>query len=251
MSIERQLEALWEPAPPTVATGALLGVGLVDGYRIFDSPVGEVVVAFNAAGVSAVDLADGDVEERFRGRFGRPLVPARPPRGWEERIGRAIERGTPGDLPVDLRSVTPFQRTVLEVTATIPKGQVRSYGWLARAVGSPRAVRAVGTALARNPVPLIIPCHRVVRTDGRLGAYSLGGPDRKRRLLFHEGADPDRLERLAARGVRFVGSDTTGVFCLPTCRHARRIGDRHRIEFGTDQEAVAAGFRPCRICRPA
>ena len=250
MNVEQELGALAETPPPTVTAGILLGTGLADGYRIFDSPVGAVAVAFNPAGVSAVDLVDDDLEERFAERFGRRLLPARPPRGWETKIGRAIERGTPGDLPVDLRSVTAFQRMVLEATARIPRGQVRPYGWLARMVGAPGAARAVGSTMARNPVPLIIPCHRVVRSDGRIGAYSLGGPGRKRVLLRHEGADPDLLETWAAKGVRYVGSDTTGIFCFPTCRHARRIGDRHRVEFRTDRAALEAGHRPCEVCRP-
>lgn len=251
MNIEEELRGLTEDPPTVVARGVLLGTGLADGYEVFDSPVGEVAVAFNPGGVSAVDLVDDDLEERFAVRFGRRLYRARPPRGWAARIGRAIERGTPGDLPVDLRSVTSFQRTVLEVTARIPKGEVRPYGWLARMVGRPRAARAVGSTMARNPVPLIVPCHRVVRSDGRLGAYSLGGPHHKRELLRHEGADPEGLEDLARRGVRYVGSDTTGVFCLPTCRHARRISERHRVEFGSEREAAEAGFRACRVCRPS
>ena len=238
MNIETELARLTETPPGTVTVGTLLGTGLADGYDVFDSPVGEVIVAFNPVGVSAVDLADGDPETRFFTRFGRRLYRARPPRGWEVRIGQAIERGSPGDLPVDLRSVTPFQRTVLEAAARIPKGEVRPYGWLARMVGRPRAARAVGSTMARNPVPLIVPCHRVVRSDGRIGAYSLGGPHRKWELLRREGADPDRLEDLARRGVRYVGSDTTGVF------------DRHRVEFRSDRQAVDAGFRPCRVCRP-
>ncbi len=250
MNIETELVRLTERPPAGVTVGILLGTGLADGYRIFDSPVGEVAVAFNPAGVSAVDLVDDDLEGRLAARLGRPVYPARPPRNWETRIGRAIERGTPGDLPVDLRPVTAFQRTVLEAAARIPRGEVRPYGWVARMVGRPGAARAVGSTMARNPVPLIVPCHRVVRADGRLGAYSLGGAHRKEELLRYEGADPDRLEDLARRGIRYVGSDTTGVFCLPTCRHARRIGDRHRVEFRSDLEAVDAGFRPCRSCRP-
>ena len=250
MNIENRLSALRSNAPEVVVTGTLLGAGLADGYRTFESPVGPVAVTFNPDGVSSVDLFDDDLEERFASRFGRPAVAAAPPRGWDVKIGRAIERGTPGDLPVDLRSVTEFQRSVLEVTARIPRGEVRPYGWLAEQIGNPGAVRAVGSTMARNPVPLIIPCHRVVRTDGHIGNYSLGGPHNKRELLTFEGTDPDRLERLAGRQVRFLGSDTTHVFCHPTCRHARRITDPHRVEFHSSDEAQEAGYRPCLDCRP-
>ena len=89
-------------------------------------------------------------------------------------------------LPVCLDALTPFQQSVLNKTAEIPRGQVRSYGWIAEAIGSPNAHRAVGTALALNPLPFVIPCHRVVRADGRLGAYSGGGTAVKARLLTLE-----------------------------------------------------------------
>ena len=117
-------------------------------------------------------------------------------------------------------------------------------------IGHPAAVRAVGTALGHNPVPLLIPCHRVVRSDGHIGQYSLGGPENKRTLLEWEGADPDELERLAKAGIRYIGSDTTHIVCHPTCHHARRVTDRHRITFRSMDEAARSGYRPCKICRP-
>src|SRR5438046_4323307 len=87
----------------------------------------------------------------------------------------------------DLVMLRPFERIVLEQLRSIPKVQVRTYRDIAREIGHPGAVRAVGNACAKNPVPLIVPCHRVVRTDGGLGGYSLrGGTALKRRLL--EGA---------------------------------------------------------------
>lgn len=250
MTIEDQLATLHRPAPRSIEPAALLGTGLADGYAPFESPLGTVIVTFNPFGISSVDMADDGAADRFGERFGRPAIPALPPRGWERKIDRAIDRGTPGDLPIDLRSRSPFQRAVLELAAGIPRGEVRPYGWLAREVGNPGAVRAVGSTMARNPVPLIIPCHRVVRTDGRIGDYSLGGADNKRALLSVEGADPAGLEALASRHVRYQGSDTTRVFCHPTCRHARRITDAHRVEFRSASEAVDAGYRACLTCRP-
>jgi O-6-methylguanine DNA methyltransferase len=90
---------------------------------------------------------------------------------------------------VDLSRVGPFEREVLRALLRIPAGQVRTYGEIARAVGDPGAARAVGTACARNPLPLLIPCRRVVRSDGGLGGYSMqGGVELKRRLLEDEGA---------------------------------------------------------------
>jgi O-6-methylguanine DNA methyltransferase len=250
MNPETLLAAMRTDAPPTVLEGALLGTGLAEGYAEYESPIGAVIVAFNPAGVTAVDLAEDAAFERVATRLGRDLVAARPPAGWDRRIGAAIERGRPGDLPLDLRALTDFQRDVLAQAAGIPRGEVRTYGWLARESGHPRAVRAVGSAMARNPVPLIVPCHRVVRSDGRIGAYSLGGPDRKWTLLRAEGAHPDELETLAARGVRFVGSDTTSIYCHPSCARARRIGESHRVAFRDARAAEEAGFRPCLVCRP-
>jgi len=77
----------------------------------------------------------------------------------------------------------------------IPSGEVRSYKWVAQQIGAERAVRAVVTALARNPIPFLIPCHRVIRTDGRIGHYSAGGSSMKAKLLAFEGADIRGLER--------------------------------------------------------
>lgn len=250
MNLEETLADLKTPAPEHLADGVLLGTGLADGFDTFDSPLGEVIVAFNIRGISAVDLAEDDALERFASRFHRRLVEANPPHGWRDRIRRALDRGAPGSLPIDFRSVTTFQQQVLIETAHIPKGQVRSYGWLAKIIDHPRATRAVGSTMARNPVPLIIPCHRVVRADGRIGNYALGGPDNKVRLLEAEGADLARLEDLARRDVRFLGSDTTHIYCHPTCRQARRISERHLVEFRSESEAVEAGYRPCQVCRP-
>lgn len=250
MTLEQQLSDLRLAPPSTLIRGTLLGAGLVEGFSLFDSPIGSVAVTFNTEGVSAVELAAGDFVETLTERLDRPVDEASPPSGWRAKIERAIERGRPNDLPVDLRAVTEFQRQVLTITASIPYGEVRPYGWLASQVGNPGAVRAVGSTMARNPVPLIIPCHRVVRSDGHIGNYSLGGPDRKVVLLSHEGIDLTELERLANRGVRFIASDTTGVFCHPTCRHARRITSDHRVEFASITQAGNAGYRGCKVCRP-
>ena len=88
-----------------------------------------------------------------------------------------------------LFGLTPFQRSVLLECAKIPKGETRSYAQIARAIGKPKASRAVGNALAKNPLAPLIPCHRVIKSDGRPGGYSAkGGAERKRALLSMEGA---------------------------------------------------------------
>ena len=89
----------------------------------------------------------------------------------------------PMEHRVDLSTTTDFNQRVLEVVRQIPYGVLRSYKWVANEIGAPRATRPVGQALSRNPLPIIIPCHRVVNSDGSLGGYSGGGPDMKRRLI--------------------------------------------------------------------
>lgn len=102
--------------------------------------------------------------------------------------------GEPINFPNCLDELTSFQQAVLNITATIPRGQVRSYGWVARAIGRPDANRAVGTALGRNPLQFVIPCHRVIRADGRLGAYSGGGTETKAYLLTLEGVSISKTD---------------------------------------------------------
>ncbi|MEU6718818.1 methylated-DNA--[protein]-cysteine S-methyltransferase [Nonomuraea sp. NPDC046802] len=209
-------------------------------------PIGELAVAFTDQGVAYVHEGDG-FAEAFRKRFARPLLPAaRPPAG----LLPALRTGRPSGLRLDLRGMSDFQREVLEAARTIPRGEVRPYAWIAERVGRPRAVRAVGTALARNPVPLLIPCHRVTRSDGVVGEYVFG-PAAKERLLLAEGADLERVRELAGRRVFYLASDTTGVVCFPTCHNARRITPRHRHGFRSVAQARAAGYRPCRTCEPA
>lgn len=91
------------------------------------------------------------------------------------------------DISFGLSTLTPFQRKVLEVTKTIPYGETRNYKWVAGRIGNPKAARAVGQALKKNPYPEIIPCHRVIRSDGKLGGYSKGTQEKKQ-LLKKEGA---------------------------------------------------------------
>ena len=252
--IEEALAAIAVRAPDRLRAAVLVETGLADHYARIDSPIGPLLVAWNGLGVSLVDAESDDAafEVRHRAATGRPAV--RFDAGVPERLAGAIVRRLGGNrrvrIDLDLRGHTDFERAVWMKALEIPRGEVRPYGWVAAEIGRPRAVRAVGTALGHNPVPLIVPCHRVVRTDGTIGQYSLGGPANKRAILRSEGLDPERLERIAAAGTRYVGSDTTHIVCLPTCRDARRITDAHRVAFGSYRAAAAAGYRPCRACRP-
>lgn len=252
MNIEEQLESLiGSEAPSRISEATALGTGIADGFDFYESVVGTVVVTFNPEGVSSLSLASEDYEQHFTSRFGRPLIRAEAPSAWGRLIPERIDAGSPGKLPVDLRSLTVFQHEVLMRATTIPRGEVRPYGWLARLIGKPGAARAVGSTMARNPIPLIIPCHRVIRSDGHIGAYSLGGPHQKWELLSFEGAEPERLERLAGQGVRVQGNTSTHIYCLPTCRAIRRSQSENVTGFRDTSGAIEAGFRACKICQPA
>lgn len=215
-------------------------------------PVGELYVASTDHGIAYVRTSDavhGDDAEfatEFRHRFARPLLAAdRPPAG----LLPALHAHRVGRLRFDLRQLSEFEREVLLAVLSIPRGQVRPYAWVASEVGRPKAVRAVGSALGRNPVPVLIPCHRVVRSDGSLGDYVFTPPV-KRALLDREGTNIGELYELGRHGVHYLASDTTGVVCFPTCPNARRITDAHRHGFRSVRNAEAAGYRPCRHCRP-
>jgi len=210
-------------------------------------------VAWGMDGVTAAERAgdpDG-FELEYATRLGHPVqrVPEMPARLAAQVEHRLAGERTSGP-PIDIGDLTEFEQAVLRKTMEIPYGEVRPYSWVAREIDRPRAVRAVGTALAHNPVTFVIPCHRVVRADGHIGQYGAGGPEAKREVLGQEGIDATELERLAGSGVRYTGSDSTRIYCYPSCRHARRTMSKHEVRFRTANDAAAAGYRPCRICRP-
>lgn len=184
------------PAPTAEATAAgrrrlrrLLSANREAAYGSFPGPFGEVFVAVSERGVCRVSWRTD--EARFRDEVEalglravrRRQVAATALRQVREYLAGRRERF---DLPIDLVALTPFQRAVLEETATVPRGAFSTYGDIARRVGRPRAYRAVGNALNINPVPLLVPCHRVLAAGGALGGYG-GGLDIKRFLLELEG----------------------------------------------------------------
>lgn len=166
------------------------------------------------------------------------------------RAEHALAGETRGDTIAYLGDLPSFHRQVLEATAGIPRGEVRPYAWVARNAGNAGAVRAAGTALAHNPVPFIVPCHRVVKSDFELGRYSAaGGPATKERILRFEGLQLERLAELRARGIRYLGHGGDA-FCFPGCGGAWEPEDDFRTFHNVD-EALALGYRPCEACRPA
>ncbi|MDH2445266.1 methylated-DNA--[protein]-cysteine S-methyltransferase [Amnibacterium sp. CER49] len=161
-------------------------------YRTVDSPLGPLLVAATERGVLRVAFArEGQdaVLDALAERVG-PRVLRTP--GRLDPVARWLDRYFAGSTdpfaqPLDLRLARGFRLAVLERLRGVPYGTTVSYGTLAAAVEHPKAVRAVGTACATNPLPLLIPCHRVVRSDGTIGAY-LGGTAAKERLLALESA---------------------------------------------------------------
>jgi O-6-methylguanine DNA methyltransferase len=240
-------------APKTLLPRVLDRVRLGDRYWALESPVGRVFVATSPLGITRVSRAASAqaFEHAYRQTFGRTVLPAETPApsALRRRIeGRPLR--TDESLRFDLSGLTRFERAVLKKATEIPRGEVRPYGWIAREIGHPGAVRAAGSALARNPVPLLIPCHRVVRTDGHIGNYSMGGRRAKRLVLEAEGAKPEIIERLASSGVRYLGNASKRYFCYPTCGGIQTPVDENTVRFQSERDAVAAGYHPCKTCRP-
>jgi len=198
MRIERHEElaglvaSLPDPAVPSDFVSRALGRRLERlsrlRYSVFSLPIGQLFIGFDEA--ILLSQIEGDsvaFEDLVRQELGWQPEHVEAPAALQAAVQATVEGERRFDYPVDLRRLGSFQRRVLVATREIPWGQVRSYAAIARSVGSPKAVRAVGSALARNPVPVVIPCHRVVRSDARLGEYSGGGPALKARILGWEG----------------------------------------------------------------
>lgn len=156
----------------------------------FESPIGTLRVASTAIGLACIDLPRGG-GRGFGGWLARAFPCATrieafaPNRDAIRQLLEYLEgKRTAFELPLDLRG-TPFQRAVWDALLAIPYGETRSYANVARAVGAPGAARSVGAANAANPVPLVVPCHRVIQSGGKIGGYG-GGVDLKRRLLAME-----------------------------------------------------------------
>jgi len=223
-------------------------------YAPFDSAYGRLWVAYSGRTVRFSDLdVDAELfEEKCSGFLGqRPRssddVPAP--------LSRAVENFLDGKgrfrSAVDLTTVSPLQERALREVMTVRRGEIRSYSWIARAIGAPLAARAVGDAMASNPIPVLVPCHRAVRTDYTLVNYGAGGVEKKREILAYEGIDVDQLARNARQGKRFNACISTRIFCLPFCYAGKRVKPENGVTFPTPAAAVAAGYRACKLCRPA
>jgi O-6-methylguanine DNA methyltransferase len=244
------VRGLHSSAPEDIVGKVVESTG--DGYGLIETDLGRIWVGFNRRGITMVhpkSRTSETFESLYQKRIGRRPIPCAIPAAHLHSVEQAVAGKGSSCAVLDLSGLSSFERRVLLLLRQIPRGEVRPYGWLAREAGSPRAVRAVGNTMARNPLPLLLPCHRVVPAGGGIGNYAFGSSF-KRELLRREKAPVREIELLAAQGVRFVGCRSTRVYCFPTCRDARRIKLENRVPFHSLVEAGAAGYRPCRHCRP-
>jgi methylated-DNA-[protein]-cysteine S-methyltransferase len=228
-------------------------------YRVFPSPLGNILIALSENGVSLVEyLGRGKslalsrlarLESVEAIEDGAELEPL-----YRELLEYLEGKRTQLAWPVDLRLVrSDFHRSVLQATAGIPYGAVMSYAGVACEVGKPSATRAVAQALRWNPLPIVIPCHRVVGASGTLTGYAGNKIGLKERLLTVEGIPTVKVDHNPkipqdALYVRYPG-DTS--YCLPTCPSLSTLEHPHRLLlFASRERAEGAGLEPCATCRP-
>lgn len=168
-------------------------------WTVFNTQLGAIGLAWKTDGITRLVLPEATPEAMATGGFGAESDPPE----WVEEVIDKIRRHVSGerqemlDVPLSLEGLTSFRRAVYDATRRIPAGRTMTYGMLAQEVGSPGAARAIGTAMATNPFPIIVPCHRVLAANGKPGGFSApGGLDTKARLLEAEGV---QLRRDATR----------------------------------------------------
>jgi methylated-DNA-[protein]-cysteine S-methyltransferase len=189
IKIENQLSDLKRQPPTELERATVVNAGAGDLVAAVDSRHGRLWIAWSSIGITGLTpVFASPTVESFLHRHRRVSYQASSlPRSLETDIDTALNSGVAQGIVFDLRGLSEFQQSVLETCATIPVGVVRPYGWVADELEKPGATRAVGTALAKNPIPLLIPCHRVVKADGSIGNYAFGS-EMKRDLLIGEGA---------------------------------------------------------------
>jgi len=220
---------------------------------VTSSPLGRLLIAESDRGLAAIHFLFMDGAERTLAML-RKKFDLIENEASARRIGAEIDRVFEGDFsamahPVDLSLVeSDFQRRAYASLRKVPPGAVITYHGLAATVGQPDSQRAIGNTMASNPIPIFVPCHRVIRSDGTIGNYG-GGVDNKIKLLRAEGFEVGRDLRLPSRAV--MGHRRTGIFCRPGCSAARRADPTKMLIFADAKCAGHAGLRACKLCKPA
>ncbi|MBI4312702.1 MAG: methylated-DNA--[protein]-cysteine S-methyltransferase [Chloroflexi bacterium] len=219
-------------------------------YFMVETSLGEALVAHTEEGIVrfALEAGERQIVAELRDRFGVTPDHEEPPRRLVESVVACVEARAPVPRPrVSFARLPELQRLALLKTQEIHFGAVRPYWWVAREIGYPGEEGDVAGALEANPVPVLVPCHRIVMSDGGLGGYALGA-DVRAKLLAREGLT--RADVVHAT-TTYYGCHSTGIFCFPTCPHARRVRPENVTPFHSPEAAIAGGFRPCLVCRPA
>jgi len=166
-----------------------------DGFGRIESPLGTLLLAWRDTGISFVGIDRGEADDTARAfierRLRRPVRSAPLPQWVADAVNHFFSTWQVDESRLDISELSPFERAALHKAAQIPPGEVRSYGWIAREIGHPQAARAVGQVMARNPVALFFPCHRVVDASGALHNYGYG-IEMKARILKMEGYKGNR-----------------------------------------------------------
>jgi O-6-methylguanine DNA methyltransferase len=224
-------------------------------FGIFPSPLGLLLIARSELGVSLVNYlaGRGSVASAVRRLLGAEAIEDRAATGplYAELVEYIEGRRTRLDWPLDLRGVrSDFQRRVLDATAELPYGAVASYAGIARRIGAPAAARPVAQALRRNPLPIAIPCHRVIGSTGALVGYAGKKVELKQRLLAIEGVRTPRGDFRVRRETMYALHVGDSEYCLPTCASLASRPLSELLLFGSRERAEAAGLAPCTTCRP-
>jgi methylated-DNA-[protein]-cysteine S-methyltransferase len=224
-------------------------------YGMFDSPLGKLLIARSELGVSMVRYIDSERSGKaYLARLaGDEAVEDKSAveGTYRELVDYLGARSTRLAWPLDLRwAGSDFQRRVLAVTAQLPYGAITSYGGIARRIGAPASVRAVAQALRHNPIPIAIPCHRVIGSAGDLTGYAGTRIGLKERLLSLEGVPVGHRARKIDRGHMYILSEGEVEYCVPSCGDISRKPLAQVTLFGSRQHAEAVGLSPCSSCRP-
>ena len=226
-------------------------------YGVYASPLGPMLIAATEHGIALVEYLGR------RGAAGSWLLRqaeleadadgADLARYHRELLAYLAGRRTTLDWPLDLRfASSEFHRAVLQATAGVPYGAVSSYAGIAHDIGKPAAVRAVAQALRHNPVPIVVPCHRIIGSGGSLVGYAGNRLGLKQRLLGVEGIRTEHRRRdvRIARHRMYAWDRSAREYCLPTCGDisTRPIGPITLL--ASVREAQVLGLRPCEDCRP-